>query len=112
MAWLETLKGENEMAVSDANRQVFTVYDPTADEDEDQEPLAPRFTTLDRKTVGLLDNTKDLVEVLFDEVKTLLEKDFPETKFKYFRKHSVNGATAEMLNEIATCDAVISAVGD
>ena len=86
--------------------------DPTVGGSRATISLAPRPMDLAGKVVGLLDNTKDLVEVLFDEVKTLLEKDFPETKFKYFRKHSVNGATAKMLNEIATCDAVISAVGD
>lgn len=91
---------------------IWTVYDPTAAESANQDPVAPRFPTLDGRVVALLDNTKDQVEVLFDEVKTLLQNDFPDIKFKYFRKHSVNGATPEMLDQIAGCDAVVSAVGD
>src|SRR5687768_16026685 len=42
-------------------RRTVLVYDPTVEEANDQEGLARRAATLDGKTIGLLDNTKDLV---------------------------------------------------
>ena len=62
--------------------------------------------------IGLLDNTKDLVDTLLGEVKTLLQNDFPQTDFRYFRKESVSGATPELMEQVSTCDAVVTAVGD
>ena len=53
-----------------------------------------------------------LVDTLLDEVKNLLQKDFPHAEFRFFRKESVSGAAPELLEEIAACDAVIGAVGD
>ena len=76
---------------STTRRQVL-VYDPTADEGKLQDALARRHASLDGKVVGLLDNTKDLADVLLDEVKVLLESDFPGAQFRYFRKESVSGA--------------------
>ncbi|OGA03968.1 MAG: hypothetical protein A2W68_06760 [Betaproteobacteria bacterium RIFCSPLOWO2_02_64_14] len=74
--------------------------------------LAPRPTSLDGKVIGLLNNTKDLVEVLLDEVQDLLQKDFPRAQFRHFRKESVSGAAPDLMEEMATCDAVVTAVGD
>ena len=62
--------------------------------------------------VGLLDNTKDLADILLDEVKALLEKDFPKAEFRYFRKESVSGAAPELMESVAACDTVVTAVGD
>jgi hypothetical protein len=89
-----------------------TVFDPTANEATRQDRLAPRMETLDGKLIGLLDNTKDLVDVLLDEVKTQLAKDFPNARFKYFRKDSVSGAPPGLMEQVAQCNAVITAVGD
>lgn len=88
------------------------VYEPVAQPDENQDALAPRLPTLDGKVVGLLNNTKDLVDVLLGEVQGLLQKDFPRARFHSFRKESVSGASPEMLEQLATCDAVVTAVGD
>ena len=41
-----------------------------------------------------------------------LLKDFPNAEFRHFRKKSVSGATPELLQQVATCDAVVTAVGD
>jgi hypothetical protein len=88
------------------------VFDPTADEEKSQGTLAPRLASLDGKVVGLLDNTKDLVETLLNEVQVLLQKDFPNTEFRYFRKDSVSGAPPALLDQVAQCDAVVTGVGD
>lgn len=93
-------------------RQTVLVYEPVAEEGKDQDALAQRLATLDGKVVGLLNNTKDLVDVLLGEVKNLLQQDFPGAEFRYFRKESVSGAAPELLDEVATCDALVTAVGD
>jgi hypothetical protein len=92
--------------------KTIRLYEPIADEGEDQDALARRLTTLDGKVVGLLNNTKDLVDTLLDEVRNLLQRDFPKAGFRFFRKESVSGAAPELLEELAACDAVVGAVGD
>ena len=93
-------------------RQKVRVYDPTAEETGEHDALAPRAPHLDRMTIGLLDNTKDLVEVLLTEVQTLLKKDFPNAEFRYFRKESVSGAKPDLMDQVAMCNAVVTAIGD
>ena len=88
------------------------VYDPTAAEGTTEHALAQRLPTLDGKLIGLLDNTKDLVDTLLNEVEVLLQKDFPQARFRYFRKDSVSGAPPALLDLVAQCDAVVTAVGD
>jgi hypothetical protein len=93
-------------------RREVLVYDPTAEEGKLQDTLARRHASLDGKVVGLLDNTKDLADILLDEVKALLEKDFPKAEFRYFRKESVSGAAPGLMESVAACDTVVTAVGD
>ena len=93
-------------------KSTITVFEPTASEASQQDRLAPRMETLDGKLIGLLDNTKDLVDVLLNEVKALLEKDFPNARFRYFRKESVSGAPPGLMEQVAQCNAVITAIGD
>lgn len=93
-------------------RRTVLVYDPVAEAGQNQDTLAPRLPTLDGTVVGLLNNTKDLVDVLLDEVQDLLQQDFPGAAFRSFRKESVSGASPEMHEQLATCDAVVTAVGD
>jgi hypothetical protein len=88
------------------------VYDPTAEEDKSQSKLAARLPSLDGKVIGLLDNTKDLVGVLLDEVRQQLQKDFPQARFRNFRKESVSGIKPDLLEQALTCDAIVGAVGD
>ena len=99
-------------APQSAARREILVYDPTADEGKLQDALARRHGSLDGKVIGLLDNTKDLADVLLDEVKVLLQRDFPRAEFRYFRKESVSGAAPELMAQVASCDAVITGVGD
>ena len=92
--------------------QTILLYEPVAEEGSAQHRLALRLPTLDGKVVGLLNNTKDLVDTLLDEVKNLLQKDFPKAEFRFFRKESVSGAAPDLLELMASCDAVVGAVGD
>ena len=100
------------MNVPDTTKRTVLVYEPVAEAGKNQDALAPRLPTLDGKVIALLDNTKDLVDVLLGEVKILLHKDFPGAEFRHFRKESVSGAAPELLEQVATCDAVVTAVGD
>jgi len=92
--------------------KTILLYEPVAEEGKNQEVLAGRPSTLNGKVVGLLNNTKDLVDILLDEVKNLLQQDFPKAEFRFFRKESVSGAAPELLELLANCDAVVGAVGD
>lgn len=100
------------MTTANPHKTTVTVYEPVAREGAQQEALAPRWETLEGKIIGLLDNTKDLVDVLLDEVKALLAKDFPTAQFRYFRKESVSGMNAALLEQVAACNAVVTAIGD
>jgi hypothetical protein len=88
------------------------VYDPTASENGAQRAIASRPASLDGLVIALLDNTKDLVDVLLGEAKDLLLRDYPGASFRSFRKESVSGAKPDVMEAVAACDAVITAVGD
>jgi hypothetical protein len=100
------------MNIAHTERRTIAVFDPTAEDTTLQDKLANRLVTLDRKVVALLDNSKDLVDVLLGEVKNLIKKDFPDAEFRYFHKDSVSGARPELMKQVMECDAVITAVGD
>lgn len=100
------------MVTTAHSRDTILVYEPLGHAAKHQDALAARPATLDGKVVALLNNTKDLVDSLLDEVKTLIAKDFPAAEFRFFRKESVSGAAPELLDEIARCDALVTAVGD
>lgn len=100
------------MTASEIKTRTVLVYEPVADEGKTRDALAKRPASLEGKVIGLLDNTKDLVNILLGEVKSLLQQDFPKTTFRYFRKPSVSGASADLMEEVATCDVVVTAVGD
>jgi hypothetical protein len=106
------LAKEMRMSVGNSEKRTVLVYDPTALEGTSQEALAPRPPSLDGKVVGLLDNTKDLVDTLLNEVQVLLQKDFPKAEFRYFRKDSVSGAPPGLMDKVASCHVVVTAVGD
>lgn len=94
------------------NNRTIRLYEPVADEGDVQDVLARRAGALQGKVVGLLDNTKPLVDVLLDEVRVLLREDFPLAQFRYFKKESVSGARPELMEQLASCDAVVTAIGD
>ena len=100
------------MTLTKTEQRTVLVYEPTAGEGAQQDALARRLPSLDGKVIGLLDNTKDRVDVLLGEIQALLQKDFPKAEFRYIRKESVSGAAPAVMETVAACDAVITAIGD
>ncbi|MCG8542710.1 MAG: hypothetical protein MJE12_00740 [Alphaproteobacteria bacterium] len=89
------------------------VYNPAAEETGTQDALAPRFGSLDGKVIGLLNNTKDRTDVIFDVVEAHLKDRFPTVEVRHYRKESVSGMRPDMLAAIkADCDGVVTALGD
>lgn len=88
------------------------VYDPTADAETAQGTLAARPSTLDGKAIGLLNNSKDQVDVFLAQVESLIHEGFPSARTVNFRKRSTSHP-APFLAEVAEqCDVVINGVGD
>jgi len=101
------------MAPNNDSSRTIRVYDPTAADAAGQDALAARFGSLDGKTVGLLNNTKDRTEIILDEVETLLRGRFPDVKVQHYRKRSVSGAGPELMDRLEKeCDAIVTALGD
>jgi hypothetical protein len=76
-------------------------------------PIAPRIDGLKGRKIGLLDNTKKNADILLKEVGEILLRDYGVAEVIYRRKvGSSPAAPEEMLDEMATCDAVINAYGD
>ena len=98
---------------STRNTRTVRVYNPTADETDSQDALARRFDSLDGKVIGLLNNTKDRTEIIFDVVEARLKERFPGVEVRHYRKESVSGARPEMFAAIKSeCDGVVTALGD
>ncbi len=89
------------------------VLDPTAEEEAESHPLAPRRGSLNGLRVGFLDNSKERADEILKRLQELLAEryEFAETIWRrkafYTRK-----APDELLREIArACDVVVTAVG-
>ncbi|MBI3966931.1 MAG: hypothetical protein HY329_14960 [Chloroflexi bacterium] len=75
---------------------------------------APRLDSLKGKRVGLLDNTKGNVDVILQTVADVLVREYGAAE-SVFRSKYVYSRRAEpaLLDDLAaTCDLVITAVGD
>jgi hypothetical protein len=104
--------GEPVMQSGNATSGSTFFYDPVGDVEEQRHAIAPRSDTLNGKVIGLLDNTKHFADVLLNDVKELLLKEFPQARFRLFRKQSVSGADTETIRQLALCHAVVTALGD
>jgi len=79
----------------------------------ERHPIAPRLDTLRGKKIGLLDNTKKNADLLLKAAGEILQCEHGVAEVIYRRKISSSpGAPTAMLDELATCDAVINAYGD
>lgn len=79
----------------------------------ERQPIAPRLATLSGAKIGLLDNTKKNADLLLRAAADILQREHGVGEVIYRRKISSSpAAPAEMLNELAGCDAVINAYGD
>ena len=89
------------------------VFDPTDEDATATNPEAARLTSLEGRTIGLLDNSKFRVRELLDHVETILRARFGVAQVLRFRKPDASRpAPPEMWVDMQRCEAIIAAVGD
>ena len=89
------------------------VLHPGFEEADDRPAAVAPLASLAGRTVGLLDNGKLNVGTLLDHVEDLLRTKHDVGTVRRFGKPDASRpAPADVLREMQTCDAVISAVGD
>lgn len=91
----------------------LTVLSPTPDALPAPAAMAAALDALDGRSVALLDNGKFNVAPFLDAVEAILKEDYGVREVLRRRKANQNApAPAALIAELATADAVISAVGD
>jgi hypothetical protein len=89
------------------------VLDPTVETASAKAVATTRLTSLAGRTIGLLDNGKINVRVLFDHMERMLRTQYGVHDVIRLRKPDFSRpAPAPVLAAMQGCDAVISAVGD
>ena len=86
----QPLTGEG-LLVTTRARETILVYEPAADAPGGCAPAAARPATLNGKSVGLINNTKDLTDEIFDALGAGLQEQFPEVRILRYRKKSEIG---------------------
>lgn len=94
-------------------REKILVYEPVGEAPGGCASAAARPGTLNGRSVGLIHNTKDMTDDIFDALEAGLRERFPEVRVRRYRKKSVSGAPAALLERVeGECDAVVCALGD
>jgi hypothetical protein len=89
----------------------ISVYVPTGDADTQSKRLAPRLESLRGARIGILDNCKELADVVLRGVANMLEREHGVAEIKFWQK-SYLGVPSPFAQEMAReCDAVINGVG-
>ena len=89
------------------------VLDPRLDAEGSAMTMAPPLGALEGATIGLLDNAKIGTARFYDHVESILRSRFGVREFIRRRKpDSSRPAPAEVLGELSSADAILSAVGD
>ncbi len=89
------------------------VLDPRLEAEGEAMALAPPLRALEGATVGLLDNAKIGTARFYDHVESLLRSRFGVREFIRRRKPDASRPVPpEMLGELRSADAIISAIGD
>ena len=89
------------------------VLDPTYEEGVDTSNSTARLTSLEGRTIGLLDNRKYHVHELLNHMESLFISQHGVKKIVRLQKPDASRpAPPEVMDEIKKCDALISAVGD
>ena len=89
------------------------VFDPTAEDAAVTSLGAARLTSLEGRTIGLLDNSKFRVRELLDHVAEILRTRFGVAQVLRFRKPDASRPVSpELLMSMQGCEAIIAAVGD
>jgi hypothetical protein len=91
-----------------------TVLHPAAEDVAEPQCLAPRLSSLQGMTVGLIDNRKRNANVYLEELGRLLQEDDGVSRVVTYRKISQSLPTPdEVLDQLASkCDAIIHAMAD
>jgi hypothetical protein len=89
------------------------VYEPVAEASGASAALAARPESLNGKSVGLINNTKDFTDEILGVMGAELQKQFPGVRVVRYRKESVSGASQALMEQVEReCDAVVCALGD
>ena len=89
------------------------VLDPTCEDMALMAARPERLTSLAGGTIGLLDNGKIRVRELLDHVEEMLRSQYGVAHVLRLKKPDfTRPAPAEVVAALASCEAVISAVGD
>jgi hypothetical protein len=93
---------------------VVTVLHPAAEDVAEPQRLAPRLSSLQGRTVGLIDNHKRNANVYLEELGRLLQQGYGVARVVTYRKISQSLPTpSEVLDQLANeCEAIIHAVAD
>jgi hypothetical protein len=93
---------------------VVSVLHPAAEDVAKPQCLAPRLSSLQGTTVGLIDNHKRNANVYLEELGRLLQEGYGVSRMVTYRKISQSLPTPdEVLDQLASeCDAIIHAVAD
>lgn len=94
--------------------RTIEILDPRAEEVPEEIGLAPGFTDLRGRVVGLLENRKHHAETFLRELQELLVKDYGAKEVVYATKFSYSAACSqETLDSLsARCDVIIHGVVD
>jgi hypothetical protein len=88
------------------------VLDPTAERTPAQRTLLPRPSSLDGRSVGLLDISKARGDVVLDRIEEHLRRDGARV-MRYRKPTFARPAPVDLRHEIAThCEVVIEALAD
>ena len=89
------------------------LLDPTDRRETEPRRVAPSLDALAGKKAGFLDNRKGNAEVILERVQEILEREHQVTTVVSQAKWVFSApASAEILDELARCDFVVTAVGD
>ena len=82
--------------------RMVRLLDPTAPPSAEEKPLARRYSDLQGKRIGILDNTKSHADVLMLRLAELLRQEYNASTVVHKRKaHAAIGATRSVTRAIA-----------
>ncbi len=89
------------------------LLDPTDRQEEPERRPAPPLETLEGRIGGFLDNRKGNADVILESIKQRLADDYGMTDSLVRSKWVFSAPAApEIIDELADCDFVVTAVGD
>lgn len=90
----------------------MVLIDPSAEESAETNPGAQRLDGLKGKRIGLLDNIKHNAVYLLEEVGERLQREHGCEVRMVRKKTYTRFAEPQVMEQLADCDAVITAIGD